>query len=179
MSWQTLENEPIIDVYDAIIDENQKISEAGGQLYAYIGTDGQNLGNRGTSFVQCIVLHIVNESGIGKGARCFYIRFVERRHNVRFTRLLREAEVTIKLMNKVTPLFDELDIPWEVHVDINSNPRWGSYEAYKVCKGWFEGLGVNAVFKPHAWVASIVADRHTRGTKPKAGRPFGKRKNGK
>ncbi len=174
--WRTLENEPIEDVYEAIKEEQYAADSMGGQLYAYFGTDGQNLGNRGTSFVQCIVLHIHNESGIGKGARCFYIRHIERKHEVRFTRLLREAEVTIKLMNKVSPLFDELDIPWEVHVDINSNPRWASYEAYKVCKGWFEGLGVSAVFKPHAWVASIVADRHTRGVKSKKNRPFGKRK---
>jgi predicted RNase H-related nuclease YkuK (DUF458 family) len=174
--WQTLENSPIENIHEAIRDHKDAADARGGQLVAYFGTDGQNLGRKATSFVQCVVLHMINDQDIGNGARVFYIRHTERRYGVRFTRLMREAEITIKLMNKVSPLFDELGIPWEVHVDINSNPRWASYEAYKACKGWFEGFGVKAVFKPNAWVASIVADRHTRGVKPKKGRPFGKRK---
>jgi predicted RNase H-related nuclease YkuK (DUF458 family) len=163
--WRTLDGESIDDVYEAIREDNNASVENGGQLYAAFGTDSQNLGNRGTSFVQCITLHMISESGTGKGGRVYYIRFVERKHDVRFTRLLREAELTIKLMHKVSPLFDELDIPWVPHVDVASDPKWGSYEAYKVCKGWFNGFGVDAVFKPNAWVASIVADRHTRGVK--------------
>lgn len=177
--WKTLEGDPIEDIYEAIREEKKTADAVGGKLYAYFGTDGQNLGTRGTSFVQCIALHIYDECGVGKGGRVFYIRFVERKHDIRFTRLLREAELTIKLMSKISPVFDELGIPWVPHVDINSDPRWPSHEAYKVCKGWFEGLGAPAVFKPDAWVASIVADRHTRGVKAKPCNPFGKRRKGR
>lgn len=181
--WRTLEGVPIEDIYEAIRHENDTALEAGGMLIAYIGTDGQNLGNRGTSFVQCVALHRYDDCATGKGGRVFYIRHIERRYENRQKRLLREAEIAINLAQKLEPLFTELDIPFEVHADVNSYPGPNnenkSNQVHDTVKGWIESFGWECKTKPEAFVASIVADRHTRGVKPKKGRPFGKRKKGK
>ena len=118
--WRTLEGEQIGDLFDAIREENKISLESNGMMFAYIGTDGQNLGTRGTSFVQCVALHRYDDCAVGKGGRVFYIRFVERRHENRQRRLLREAELSINLAKVLEPLFTELDIPFEVHADVNS-----------------------------------------------------------
>jgi len=181
--WKTLEGVPIEDVFEAIKIENQLALDIGGMVIAYIGTDGQNLGNRGTSFVQCVAIHKYDDCAIGKGGRVFYIRHIERRYENRQRRLLREAEIAINLAQKLEPLFTELEIPFEVHADVNSyagpNGENKSNEVHDAVKGWVESFGWICRTKPDAFVASIVADRHTRGIKPKKKKPFGKRKKDK
>lgn len=181
--WMTLEGELIDDIYEAIRIEKIKSLDSNGTIIAYIGCDGQNLGTRGTSFVQCVAIHRYDDCASGKGGRVFYIRHVERHYKSRQRRLLREAEVAINLAQKLEPLFTELDIPFEVHADVNSyagkNNENKSHEVHDAIKGWIESMGWVCKTKPQAFVASIVCDRHTRGVRPKRERPFGKRKRGK
>lgn len=180
--WRTLEGTPIDDLFDAIREENKLTSDAGGVLMAYIGTDGQNLGTRGTSFVQCVALHRYDDCSAGKGGRVFYIRFIERMYENRNKRLLREAELAINLAQTLEPLFTELRIPFEVHFDVNSyagdHGENLSNAVHDTVKGWGESMGFVCRTKPEAFVASIVADRHTRGVRPVGGKKYGKRKLG-
>lgn len=166
--WRTLEGKNIENIYDAIREEARRADQSGGVLYAYVGTDGQNIGRRYTSFVQCVALHIFDDTAMGKGGRVFYIRHLERRYHDRNKRLLREAEITLNLIEKVVPLLIELGVDWEPHVDVNSiygpNKENKSHQVYESIRGWYHGMGyTNVKFKPDAFVASIVADRHTRG----------------
>lgn len=185
--WKTLEGSPVHDIYEAIKDEHATITSSGGVLIAYIGTDGQNLGNKGTSFVQCVALHHFHrydENTIGKGGRVFYLRHVEKRYQVRSKRLLREAELSINLAQKLEPIFTELDIPFEVHADVNSyagkRNENKSHEVHDVVKGWIESMGWTCKTKPDAFVASIVADKHTRGIwNPEGKKPLPKVRDGK
>jgi len=185
MSWKTIENEKIEDVHQAIRDKNQEVIEAGGMLVAYIGSDGHNLGaKKGTSFVQCVALHVFNDCLAGTGGRVFYIRHVERYYNSMQQKLLREVEIAINLAQAMEPLFTELGIPWEIHLDVNSDPGINNHNksnvVHKAARGWAEAhSGWVVKTKPDAFVASIVADRHTRGVKSKKGRPCGKRKKAK
>ena len=178
--WKTLEGIQIENLQDEIRSANQIALDNNGMIFAYIGTDGQNLGKRGTSFVQCVALHIFDDCAIGKGGRVFYIRHMERFYENRPQRLLREAEISINLTQSLEPLFTELDIPFEVHIDVNSVPgennKNKSYEIHDAAKGWVESMGWECKTKPYAWLASIVCDKHTRGMKPKKNRPFGKHK---
>jgi len=168
--WKTLEGEPVNDIEQAIRETHQIAQVTGGFVFAYIGTDSQNLGQRFTSMVQCVALHRYDVNCIGKGGRVFYIRHLENRHDNRQRRLLREAEISVKLAQRLEPLFTELDIPFEVHADVNSDPGLHnenkSNEVHDAVKGWVEGtLHVPCVTKPNAFVASICADKHTRGVK--------------
>lgn len=161
--WHTLNGDDIPDVFEAIRDENKAVSDAGGMILAYIGTDSQNLGPKGTSFVQCVALHKYDDCMAGKGGRVFYIKFIERKHTSRNVRLLREAELSINLAQKLQPLFDELKIPFEVHLDINSyagkNGENLSNEVHDRAKGWVESVGFLCRTKPSAFAASIISDR--------------------
>jgi predicted RNase H-related nuclease YkuK (DUF458 family) len=180
--WRTLEGDPVDDLYEAIRVENKLANDSGGMLMAYIGCDGQNLGTRGTSFVQCVALHRYDDCATGKGGRVFYIRFIERRYTNRQKRLLREAELAINLALTLKPLLQESNIPFEVHFDVNSyvgdHGENLSNDVHDVVKGWGESLGLPCKTKPEAFVASIVADRHTRGVRPKGNKRYGKRKLG-
>lgn len=48
----------------------------------------------------------------------------------------------------------------EVHLDVNPNESYGSFEVYKYIKGYFESLGFDVEYKPtgDAVTASCVAD---------------------
>ena len=161
--WRTLEGVPIADIYDAICAENKKVTDENGMLIAYVGCDGQNIGRDYTSFVQCVALHNIKDTGRGAGGRVFFIRHLEKRYFERNRRLLREAEIAINLTQKLQPLLDELGIVFEVHADVNSNPAYESNSVHDAIAGWIQSMGWECKTKPDAFVASIVADRHTRG----------------
>lgn len=167
--WKTLEGDHVESIYDEITKEVNSTDTNGGVVFAYIGCDGQNLGKSHTSFVQCVALHKFDASGIGKGGRVYYIRHLEKRYFNRQQRLLREAEISVNLAQKLEPLFTELDVPFEVHADVNSVPGKNkenkSNEVHDAVKGWIESMGWVCRTKPQAFVASIVADRHTRSVK--------------
>lgn len=168
-NWKTLEGKPIEDIEQAIRDEFNLANSSGGILFAYIGTDSQNLGQKFTAMVQCVALHRHDVNCIGKGGRVFYIRHLEARYVNRQKRLLREAEISIKLAQRLEPLFTELDIPFEVHADVNSvageNNENKSHDVHDTVKGWIESMGFCCRTKPQAIISSIVADKMTRGTK--------------
>lgn len=176
--WRTLEGIPIDDIYVAIREEANRVESEGGDLVAYIGTDGQNIGREFTSFVQVVALHNIRESGSGGGGRVFFVRHLERGSRQRTDRLLREADLSIKLAQKMAPLFEELDIVFEVHADVNSNPKWASHSVHDTVKGWIQSMGFECKTKPHAFVASIVADKHTRKVKFSKNRPKIKKRKG-
>jgi len=168
--WKTLEGVHINNIYDAIRETYDFMDKKGGFILAFLGTDSQNIGQKFTSFVQCVALHMVDSNGIGKGGRVYYIRHLESRHHNRQKRLLREAELSIKLGQKLEPLLNELDIPFEIHADVNSHAgdrkQNKSYDVHDAVKGWIESqLNVPCIMKPNAWLASIVCDKHTRSVK--------------
>jgi predicted RNase H-related nuclease YkuK (DUF458 family) len=47
-----------------------------------------------------------------------------------------------------------------VHVDINSNPRFRSYQLYDASMGLITSMGFEAAGKPLAWAATCGANKH-------------------
>lgn len=166
-SWRTLEGDEISDVYQALETEILDAYDHGDDIVAYVGTDSQNLGKKFTSFVQCIALHRIRETGTGAGGRVFFVRHLESRYVNRNKRLLREAELSIKLTQKIEPILTKHKVSFEVHADVNSDPGLNNEnKSYEVCDtifGWITGMGWVCKVKPAAWCASLVADKHTRG----------------
>lgn len=167
--WKTLAGADIENVQREIRNEYEKSIERDGHIFAYVGTDGQNIGTKATSFVQCVALHIFDDTGIGKGGRVYYIRHMEDPYKSMQQKLLREVELSINLAQKMEPLFDELGIPFEVHLDVNSDPgKYGQNKSnvvHDASQGWGESYGFTVKTKPDAFVASIVADYHVRGVR--------------
>lgn len=168
-NWKTLHGEPIPDIYHTIRDEVEKADENGWTIFAYVGTDGQDIGSKFTRFVQCIAIRRFDSVGVGKGGRVFYIRHMESRYWDMSTKLLREAELSINLAQKISPLFDELGVPFEVHADVNSycgnDQQNKSNKIHDAVKGWVTGLGYKCKTKPYSFVATHAADRLTRSVK--------------
>lgn len=166
--WKTLDGDPIESIYDQLDETFHEAFDANEECMVYVGTDSQNIGRK-TSFVQVVAVHIFRESGTGSGGRVFYIRHQERRYSSRRERLLREAELSINLAQKINPVCETYGIDFEVHADVHSSPGLHnenkSHEVYDQVRGWVEGMGYTCRCKPGAFVASIVADRHTRGVK--------------
>lgn len=170
-TWKTLDGVVISDIHDMLRSEIKKSNDNEWVSFAYVGTDGQDLSSRFTSFVQCIAIHRCDMDGIGKGGRVFYVRHTEKRYWDINSRLLREAELSIQLAQNISHIFKELHVPFEVHADVNSyagdKNQNKSNQVHDVVKGWIAGLGFKCKTKPEAFVASIAADRHTRSVRHK------------
>lgn len=166
--WKTLHGEKIESIYDELARVFSETYDKDYDCLVYVGCDSQNLGSK-TSFVQVVAVHILRDTGRGDGGRVYYIRHLERRYKSRRERLLREAELSISLAQKINPVCEEHGIDFEVHADVHSSPGKNgenkSHEVHDAVHGWISGMGFRCVTKPGAFVASIVADRHTRGVK--------------
>lgn len=161
-TWRTLSGtERIEDIYEQLRIEFTDPRWASSKVF--VGCDSQNIGKSHTSFVQVVCVHHIDEAGTGKGGRVFFIRHIERRYKSLMQRLLREAEIVIKLAQVIEPICSEYGIEFEVHADVNPKKTEGSYVAFNSVKGWIESMGYVCHTKPSAWAASIVADVHVRG----------------
>jgi len=165
-NWKTLEGKHIESIYDVVRETCELAIKNNGHVFAYVGTDSQNLGMKFTSFVQCVALHIFDDTGSGKGGRVFYVKHMETRYKQMNKRLLREVEISIKLAQKLEPMFNDLNVEFEIHADVNSfagfNNENKSNEVHDTVKGWVEGVGMVCKTKPLACISSIVADKVVR-----------------
>lgn len=63
------------------------------------------------------------------------------------------ADVTMKLMDVL------VDRDFEIHLDVNPDPKWGSNCALSSAVGYVWGtIGIEPIVKPNSWAASTVAD---------------------
>ncbi|TDF93888.1 hypothetical protein E1757_25895 [Paenibacillus piri] len=120
-----------------------------------IGTDSHTTKSR-TTLVTAVIIHRV-----GSGARFFYRKLNSRPlHDLR-TRIYRETELSLQLVeqlnreNGISDLTSEW--PLEIHIDIGSK---GDTKVLiqEIC-GWVTSVGYEARIKPLSFGASSVADR--------------------
>lgn len=77
-------------------------------------------------------------------------------------RLLQEVTFALEAFNGVQEAIG--DHPFEIHLDIASDPRWESNVAMNDAKGYVMGVtGREPNFKPTALAASFAADAHAHG----------------
>ena len=72
-----------------------------------------------------------------------------------YTRLWNEVERGVKVANYLKELGEIT-----VHVDINSNPKFRSYQLYDASMGLITSMGFKAAGKPFSWAATCGAHRH-------------------
>ncbi len=143
--WYTLHRESVNDICGMIGDLAKD-----GNRPVHIGTDAQKHG-KNLDFVTAVAL--LNP---GKGGRVFYCK--TRMENVNslqhklFTETLLSLEIATALCEYV-----EADTI-QVHVDANTNLKWGSGQYHQQLAGMVVGHGFKAILKPNAWCSSHVAD---------------------
>lgn len=133
-----------------------------------IGSDSQNKGNT-TTF--CSTILVLEK---GRGGVYFYTSTPEKRVNDVQHRMLKEAELSIKLGHKVIEgiedmylndkfQLDQYNVKFEIHCDLGKNGK--SRDAIGAAIGWITaefGDTVSAKIKPDSFAASYVADKHTK-----------------
>lgn len=128
-----------------------------------IGGDSQKVGRKGKNktkdkfarFVTAVIVYQKDKNKI------FYEvskeKDIDPKPGKPFLRMMQEtykiADITIQLMDVL------IDREFEVHLDVNPDPQWGSNCALSSAVGYVWGtIGIEPIVKPDSWAASTVAD---------------------
>jgi predicted RNase H-related nuclease YkuK (DUF458 family) len=127
----------------------------------YIGGDSERFKSRGVWYADYAIVVVVHING-KNGCKVFG----EITREVDYDR--KPGRPSIRLMNevmKVAELYCKLadvigDRATEIHVDLNSNEKYGSSCVVSQAIGYITGTcNIRPKIKPYAWAASIAADR--------------------
>ena len=82
-------------------------------------------------------------------------------------RMMKEVQKVCELYTQIAPFIDEFDV--EIHLDINTNPKYGSNCAASEAAGYVLGMtGIQPKLKPESWAASFGADGVAHGKTERA-----------
>ena len=116
-----------------------------------VGTDSDSKDGI-TVYATAVVVH-----RLGNGATYFYRKTVERGIQDMFTRLFREAELSVEMAEIVSSL---LGYPPAIHLDIGHDGE--SEKVLNSLVGYVIGMGYECVIKPESFAAYKIAHRHTK-----------------
>ena len=122
-----------------------------------IGSDSVRLGHE---FVFTKAICILNEAKHDR--RYFYYRdtLQDKNFSDLSTRLLKETTDSINLAYLFREKIKNLNI--EIHADVNDDNKHLSSRYHKMISGYITGCGFKVKIKPESFVASSIADLHTR-----------------
>jgi predicted RNase H-related nuclease YkuK (DUF458 family) len=125
-----------------------------------IGCDSQEYA-RFIKYAIVIVLHDVDESGIGHGAHVISAVVLDHSRNMKsdiYTKLWKEAELAIE----AAKLIDACGKSIKIHLDYNSKESEYSNVLYNTGIGFFKAMGYDVCGKPYSYCASHTADHYVR-----------------
>ena len=76
-------------------------------------------------------------------------------------RMLMEIGYSVEIAYALDPILKKMNIPLEIHADINQDPRFPSNASLKEAMGYIQSMGYSFVAKPNAFASSVCADRFT------------------
>ena len=121
----------------------------------YIGCDSKQASKK-TNFALVVVIHIDSAHG---GKMFIHSISVPRIKSIR-QRLLKEVEIVVAGALEIVDSIGKRN--FEVHLDINPDPKHKSNEVFKEATGWVTGQGLKVQVKPAAFAASYAADHLVR-----------------
>lgn len=121
----------------------------------YIGCDSKNK-KKHTIFALVVVIHLDSS----KGGKVFYESMRTPRVQALRQRLMKEVEMSVTASFEIA---DQIgDRKFEVHLDVNGDPKHQSNIICKEAIGYVESQGFDCQIKPHAFAASYCADHIVR-----------------
>ena len=122
-----------------------------------IGTDSVKIGY---SFIFTSAICVLNKDFYDK--RYFYIRekIIDDTYLDLSRRLLKETEDSVKIALDIKEYLENANI--EIHADVNTDSKHLSSKYKNVITGYINGCGFSVKTKPQSFVASSIADLHTR-----------------
>lgn len=140
----------------AILESSQTSS-------VYIGCDSKKFRKHGRWFARYVTVIIIHRDS-SKGCILFHDTQVLEDFSAPKqpkVRMLNEVMFAVNAAHEVLPEIGSRH--WELHVDINPNPKYRSNAAVKEALGYVRGnLGVEAKIKPEAFAAMHAADHLVR-----------------
>ena len=155
--WYTGSGERIS--FDDIISQIKEHSADNGTTY--IGTDSF-FKKHECVFSTAICLYGANKQ---RGGRYFFKKNKTPKKNFPnlFIRMLKEAEKTIKMGQKIVERCGDMKLRIELHLDISSDKKdEGTSGLAKMLVGYVKGSGFECKIKPDAFAAASIADKHSK-----------------
>lgn len=148
------------DKVDYITRAKEAILNSSAESSVYIGCDSQRFKKHGIFYAKYCTVVIVHMDS-KRGAKLFHESTVMPDYGVIKQRMLNEVMFAV---NAATELLDVIgDRHFEIHIDVNPNPKHKSNVAVKEALGYVRGnLGIEAKIKPHAFAAMHAADHLVR-----------------
>lgn len=134
----------------------KEIRESSPETAIYIGCDSKVYSEKGTKMIAFATVVIIHRDG-NKGAKIH--KSISTGHKMEMRqRLMKEVELAIEIGYK---LIDDIgERPFQVHLDVNPDPRYASNSVVKEATGYVLGVfGMPPILKPDAWASSAVSDR--------------------
>ena len=153
---------------------NRYIRDSHPDSVVMIGCDSVRKVSKGRAWANystVVVIRKASGPGVFHGCKIFATSVVLPDYG-RVIRSGKLANLKLRLLQEVTfalEAFDGVqdaigDHPFEIHLDIASDPRWESNVAMNDAKGYVMGVtGREPNFKPTALAASFAADAHAHG----------------
>lgn len=154
--WKTFYGSTIQEpITDAVEKKLLELLTTGYPLKVCIGSDSMVYG-KDVQFATAIVFVVIGNGG------CMYIRKQKEHRLIPLKeRMLMEIGQSIEIAYTIDPILKKLDIPMEIHADINRDPRFPSNASLKEAMGYIQSMGYAFVAKPDAFASSVCADRFT------------------
>tara|TARA_R110000824_G_scaffold304371_1_gene492189 strand:- start:131 stop:607 length:477 start_codon:yes stop_codon:yes gene_type:complete len=155
--WYTGKGERIR--FDEIISQIKEHSMDNGTTY--IGTDSF-FKKQDCVFSTAICLYGANKQ---RGGRYFFRKNKVPKKNFPnlFVRMLKEAEKTIKLGQKIVDICNITSLRIELHLDISdADAGEGTSNLTNMLVGYVKGSGFDCKIKPDAFAAASIADKHSK-----------------
>ena len=133
------------------LDENTKI---------YLGCDSVRYIKKNRKYARYATVAIVHMNG-NHGCRIYSSITHEPDYDLKMNRpkirMMNEVQKVCTLYSQLAPFIDEFDV--EIHLDINTDPIYGSNCAAYEAAGYVLGVtGIEPKLKPESWAASFGAD---------------------
>jgi len=139
--------------------------------FIYIGADSQRQKKKRVKYAIVVIVHFIDENGVGKGAKVFadvsYEKQPQEDLSRPYQRMMREVAM-------ITELYEQLEDTlmmreFEIHIDVNPKKGTGSNVAFDAAK-WtiFGSTGVEPICKPlnegdpYPFAASCAADKYSK-----------------
>lgn len=122
----------------------------------YIGCDSKVYSDKDTKKIAFATVVIVHRDG-SHGAKIY--KSISTGYKMEMKqRLMKEVELAIEIGYK---LLDDIgDRPFQIHLDVNPDPRYASNAVVREATGYVLGMfGFPPILKPDAWASSSVSDR--------------------
>lgn len=137
-----------------VVKHTLKIIADNPNVEVHIGTDSQSKGDY-TTYVTAIAFRYGT-----RGVHYIYHKEKVPRIRDRFTKLYKEAELTIEVAEWFTSVIKPVRV--ELDFDYNGDRKFFSQKLVAATKGWAESLGYKVNIKPVKQIATRAADYHCR-----------------